>query len=289
MASPPASRPRTGRRESVSAATGNTNRVRKNSNAGTQGTVRPRANTTGHVDGASLNLINTGASPPSVTAPSSHETRHSSIGSVSAFPNFDYRGFSVNHPHLYTQFPKIETSGLPIDLSGGGYRTAPLYGSFDLGLGDMYMSGHGSTVNPAQLHFPDSPNFFANDGMPPSPFSHATMPDVDPALEDDYQNYDWINCFDPMLVLGSNNECVIDGSSPSTGSQSGISEAILDGSNNNNNNNNNNDNDSQHVSAPTSSASGWPNSISGHQAIHQIQPYAMDLSTPTYNDPGALT
>ena len=193
----------------------------------------------------------------------SNATRHSSISSGSAYPNFDYRGYSVSHPHVYHNgnIPKLETSGLPLDFSGG-FRTAPVYGNFDVGLGDMFMN-HASTVNPAQLHYPDdSPHLFASD-VPPSPFSHV----LDPALEDN----SWINVFDPVLVLG-NNECVVDESSPSamsTGSQSGVSEAVMDGSN----------------------GQTWPNSFPGGHAtaIHpNLHQFAMDYSMPAYSDPQAL-
>lgn len=265
MTTPPSSRPRNGRRESTSAATG-ANRVRKNSVASNPNSVRPRANTTGHVESSAVGVVHTAPSPSSA-ATQSNDTRHSSIGSASALSNFDYRGFGTTHSHVNTGLTKLETAGLPIDLSGG-LRTAPAYGGFDFGFGDMLM-GHGSTINPAQLHFADSPHPFGND-IPPSPFSQAIQ-DLDPMMDEEY-NFDWMDGFDPFLMLGNSNESAIDESSPSamsTGSQSGISEAVIDGSN----------------PLPVSS-SGWPSSFPGHIAMPPTTQLAMDFTSPTFNDTG---
>ncbi|KAJ5953279.1 Zinc finger C2H2 [Penicillium verhagenii] len=230
MTTTPSSRPRNGRRESTGAAApGGANRVRKNSiaNNSSSSSMRPRANTISHIDGAGLGIANSG-NPSSAPTQSGH-TYHPSLGSLPS--NMDYRGFSSGHPHQ-SGLPKIETSGLPLDMAGG-LRTAPVYGSFDLGIDGMLM-GHGSTINPAQLHFAGSPQGFGD--SPSSPFGHHPhgMHSATDPMMDDEMNFDWMNGFDAAVALGNGNDSVIDESSPSamsTGSQSGISEAMLDGPN----------------------------------------------------------
>ncbi|PLB37048.1 putative C2H2 transcription factor (AmdX) [Aspergillus candidus] len=60
----------------------------------------------------------------------------------------------------------------------------------------------------------------------------APPPPTDPMLEDEF-SFDWLNGYDPAAPVGAHpHESAFDGSSPSamsTGSQSGISEALLDG------------------------------------------------------------
>ncbi|PLN74995.1 hypothetical protein BDW42DRAFT_199668 [Aspergillus taichungensis] len=59
----------------------------------------------------------------------------------------------------------------------------------------------------------------------------APPPPTDPMLEDEF-SFDWLNGYDPAAPVGAPHESALDGSSPSamsTGSQSGISEALLDG------------------------------------------------------------
>ncbi|KAL1857760.1 hypothetical protein Plec18170_002984 [Paecilomyces lecythidis] len=264
MTTTPSSRPRNGRRESIGAASTATNRVRKNSTASASGAaMRPRANTISHIDGSSLGVVNNNSNgnvnPP---APRVGHAYHPSLSSVSGGPNFDVRGFSSGHPPVNPL--KVETSGIPMDMSGG-LRTAPVYGSFasDFGLGEMLL-GQGSTINPAQLHFAGSPHGFGNDSES-SPFNHGMQgfhSVTDPALEDD-GNFDWINGFDTTVPLG-NTDSVIDESSPSamsTGSQSGISEPLLDGS-----------------TQMSMSSAGWQNAFAPHTAAPSA-PFAMDFSS----------
>lgn len=265
MTTTPSSRPRNARRESTGAAAPGANRVRKNSIAGNSNTMRPRANTISHVDGAALGIVNS-SNPPAASGPSGHgHSYHPSLGSSVDF----HRAFSSNH-HPGNGLSKIETSGLPFDLSGG-LRTAPVYGSLDVGLGGMLM-GHGSTINPAQLHFGGSPQGFGNDS-PASPFNHpahSMPPAADPMMEDDV-NFDWMNGFDPSVPFAHNNESAIDGSSPSamsTGSQSGISEAMMDASN-----------------RLSMSSTGWHTPFPSHTAAATAQ-IPVDYSSPPYNDLG---
>ncbi|KAJ5712590.1 Transcription factor [Penicillium malachiteum] len=264
MTTTPSSRPRNGRRESTGAAPGGTNRVRKNSIANSSSSsMRPRANTVGHVDAAGLGIANS-SNPSSAPTPSGH-SYHASLGS-SLGSNMDYRGFGSGHPAV-NGLTKIETSGLPIDISGG-LRTAPVYGSFDMGIDGMLM-GHGSTINPAQLHFAGSPQGFGD--SPSSPFGHnphSLHSATDPMMDDD-MNFDWMNGFDAAVALGNGNDSVIDESSPSamsTGSQSGISEAMLDGPNR----------------IPISN--GWHNPFPTHTSANQFA--TLDFSPTTLNELG---
>lgn len=171
MTTTPSSRPRNARRESTGAAGTGANRVRKNSIASNSNSIRPRANTISHIDGASLGIA---TNDPNHSVPATGHpghAHHTSMSSMSMGANIDFhRGYSSSHPYS-SSLPKLETHGLPMDLSGG-LRTAPVYGSFDLTMGDFFMN-HGTTINPAQLHFGGSPQGYGNDS-PSSPFSHAS-------------------------------------------------------------------------------------------------------------------
>ncbi|KAJ6183938.1 hypothetical protein N7519_005239 [Penicillium mononematosum] len=262
MTTTPSSRPRNGRRESTGAAPG-ANRVRKNSIANSSSSsMRPRANTISHVDGAALGIPG-GGNPSSAPTPSGHAYHPSLSSSVGS--SMDYRGFGSGHPSM-NGLSKIETSGLPMDMSGG-LRTAPVYGSFDTGIDGMLM-GHGSTINPAQLHFAGSPQGF-NDS-PSSPFGHYHngLPSSADPMMDEEMHFDWMNGFDTGVIMGNGNDSVVDESSPSamsTGSQSGISEAMLDGPNR----------------IPISN--GWHNPFPAHHPANQ---FAIDFSPTTLNDLG---
>lgn len=266
MTTTPSSRPRNGRRESTGAAGAGAgaNRVRKNSIANNSASMRPRANTISHIGTSALGIPD-GSNPSSAPGQSGH-AYHPSLG-TSLGSSVDYRGFSSGHPPI-NGLPKLETSGLPMDMAGG-LRTAPVHGSFDLGIDGMLM-GHGSTINPAQLHFAGSPQGFGD--SPSSPFGHQQyhgMPHPDSMMDED-MNFDWMNGFDAAVALGNGNDSVIDESSPSamsTGSQSGISEAMLDGPNR----------------IPISN--GWHNPFPGQTAMSANQ-FAIDFSPTTLNELG---
>ncbi|KAL4807517.1 fungal-specific transcription factor domain-containing protein [Aspergillus unguis] len=226
----PSSRPRNARRESTGAAGGGGgNRVRKNSIASNSSNMRPRANTISHIDGAAMGIANnSNPAGPGIHGHSGHAYHPSLSSSVGS--SIEYRGYSSTHQPPVNGLGKLETHGLPMDISGG-LRTAPVYGSFDFNIPEFM--GHGSTINPAQLHFGGSPQTYGND-IPSSPYGTHHMPHTnDSMMEEEYQ-LDWMQRFDPALPLGKNNESAIDESSPSamsTGSQSGISEPMMDGSN----------------------------------------------------------
>ncbi|KAJ5611188.1 hypothetical protein N7510_007907 [Penicillium lagena] len=262
MTTTPSSRPRNGRRESTGAAS-NANRVRKNSIVSTSSSMRPRANTISHVDAAAL-----GMGHPGTQQRQPGHGYHPSIGSASISSSVDYNGYSSGHPPM-NGLAKLETSGLPMDMSGG-LRTAPVYGSFDLGMDGMLM-GHGSTINPAQLHFAGSPQGFGNDS-PTSPFGHHAhgMHPATDHLMDEEMHYDWMNGLDAAMALGNGNDSVIDESSPSamsTGSQSGVSEAMLEGSNR----------------IPISN--GWHNPFPAH-ASGAANQFSIDFSPTALNELG---
>ncbi|KAJ5894753.1 hypothetical protein N7495_006444 [Penicillium taxi] len=282
MTTTPSSRPRNARRESTGTATSAAaNRVRKNSIANNS-SVRPRANTISHVDGNALGIASAGIANTGIASstPKQHQHQHqqqqqqqqqqhpyhhpslsSSVGS-----SMDYR-FGSGHQAV-NGLSKIETSGLPMNMSGG-LRTAPVYGSFDMGIDGMLM-GHGSTINPAQLHFAGSPQGFGD--SPSSPFGHhhhGLPPSNDPMMDDE-MNFDWMNGFDTAVALGNGNDSVVDESSPSamsTGSQSGISEAMIDGPNR----------------IPISN--GWHNPFPVHTSASANQ-FAIDFSPTTLNEFG---
>ncbi|CRG84142.1 Respiration factor 2 [Talaromyces islandicus] len=256
------SRPRNARRESTGAAGAGANRVRKNSIAGSaSSSMRPRANTISHIDNTALGMIN--VANANVTRPGQPgHSYHPSLGSVSGAPAFENRGFGAMHPPS-NGLPKIETSGLPVDM-GHGLRTAPVYGSFDLGFGDHFFGG-GSTINPAQLHFGGSPQF--GHDTPASPFNqpfHPLASIPDPMLDDD-GNFDWVNGFDTTVPL-TTSDSAIEESSPSamsTESQSRTSEPMME------------------TSAHIASSASWQSPFPAPQSA----PYTMDFS-PTMQDLG---
>ena len=273
MTALPASRQRGARRESTSStAPGGSARVRKNSIAnnasGTtgNGSMRPRANTISHVDNTTLGLL--AAANSSV---SGHEGvgldmgSYSGMGGLPGVANYHSRGMSsaARHhgkPHV---LPKLETKNHNINVSAS-LRTAPAFGGFG-GEMDMESFWMGNTVNPAELHFSDSPHMGTFD--PQSPYhqgfagvrqGHATM--------DGDGNFGWLNTFENQMTFNNFNEQAIDGSSPSaisTSSPGAMSEVMLDGSNN-----------------PLSSSGPWQNGTMSQASF--APPYSMDLPGPTF-------
>lgn len=277
----PPSRQRGARRESTSsAAPGGSTRVRKNSIAnntsGTTGAsaMRPRANTISHVDGPTLGLL---------AAANSSASRHEAIGlglghhgGVNGFSHglpgvgtYPLRGMSAaaghhGNPHV---LPKLETKHQTIDI-GASLRTAPPYGGFggDIDM-DSILYGPGTTVNPAQLHFSNSPQNLAFE-MPQSPYQQGFSGAPSAQSMMDEGTFAWMTSFDNQLSFNEYNEQAIDGSSPSvisTGSPGGMSEVMLDGSNN-----------------PMSASGAWQNAPMSQAAFPPA--YSMDLSGQTFSD-----
>ena len=201
--------------------------------------MRPRANTISHVDNTTLGIL-AAANSTAARQRNSTNTGHNHHPSMNNLPGpggYEFRGMSTatGHHGNFHGLPKLDTQGLNIDISGA-LHTAPLFGDFGTNFGiDNSLFGPGTTINPAQLHFTDSPHSLAFD-IPTSPFHHAFsgIPAAQASLDED-GNFEWIHGFDHQMSFDQSNEYAIAGSSPSaisTGSRSGISEVMLDGSNN---------------------------------------------------------
>ena len=160
--------------------------------------------------------------------------------------------------------PKLETKNHGVNV-GASLRTAPPIGSFG---GDVDMEsfwfGSGSTVNPAQLHYSNSPQLTSFE--PQSPyhpgFSNHSMVDND-------GSFTWLNNFENQMSFHNDfNEQAIDGSSPSaisSGSPRDMSEVMLDGSSN------------------TMNTSGiWQNNSISQAPF--IPPYSMDVMGQPFPD-----
>jgi hypothetical protein len=226
--------------------------------------MRPRANTISHVDNATLGMI--AAANASVTRNPGH-SQHPSLSHLPGVGGFEYRGMSTGLHGPVHGLPKLETHGLNVDMSGG-LRTAPPFGGFGSDYDIDFMFSNGTTINPAQLHFGASPSTMAMDA-PSSPYQQGFhgMP-TSQAIADDEGTYDWVNGFDNQMSFSQNHENAIDGSSPSamsTTSQSGISEVMIDGSNN----------------VVTTTASMWPNGMVS-QAQMSSSPFSLEFSNPGF-------
>ena len=237
--------------------------------------MRPRANTISHVDGPTLGLL---------AAANSSASRHEAIslgfshhGGINGFSHglpgvgtYPLRGMSAaaghhGNPHV---LPKLETKHQSIDI-GASLRTAPAYGGLgnDIDM-DSILYGPGTTVNPAQLHFSNSPQNIAFD-MPQSPYQQgfSGVPSAQSMLDNE-GTYPWMTNFDTQMSFNEYNEQAIDGSSPSaisTGSPGGMSEVMLDGSNN-----------------PMSASGAWSNAPISQAAFSSA--YSMDLSGHPFPD-----
>jgi hypothetical protein len=269
MTTTPSSRPRN-RRESAASTTAGPGRVRKGSVANGHGaaTMRPRANTISHVDGAHMQLMAAATANVGRNGLGPTHSRHPSLAGLPMQNDFQF-GMSnvmgqrgVNHV-----LPKLETHGFNNVDFGGGLRTAPVVGGFNADFDfEGLLFGPGSTINPNALHYNDSPQSMAIDSAPPY---HQGFPDMssNQVLE---ENFDWLNGFDHSMSFNEANENAIDGSSPSaisTASQSGISEVMLDGSNN----------------PAASTVSMWQQSMMA-PPLMTPNPFTLDLGIPGFQD-----
>ncbi|KAB5513349.1 fungal-specific transcription factor domain-containing protein [Coniochaeta sp. 2T2.1] len=246
----PSVRPRN-RRESAAGTTPGASRMRKNSIAGPnaaasvasgqqQQTMRPRANTISHVDGAAMQMF--AAANASVARQQQTHSRHPSlVGLPNHTMDYAYGGMAtalghrgMTHPN---GLPKLETHSINHMDFSGGLRTAPPLAVFNHSEFDfeglLFGPPTGSTINPNALHYSDSPQSMALDPM--SPFSHGFGTDMSATQHLD-DSFDWLTGFEHQISFNNPaNENAVDGSSPSaisTTSQSGISDVMLDGSNN---------------------------------------------------------
>ena len=151
--------------------------------------------------------------------------------------------------------PKLETHGMG-SFDFGGLRTAPpqsLFHDFDF---DSNPFSSGSTVDPNALHYSENAHSLSLD--PTTSYAHNIGGYHDmPSTRD---SFSWIAGFESQLLLGSAiDENAIDGSSPSaisTGSQSGLSDIMLDGSTHL----------SQSATLPSSASNAMPTTLSPWQS-----------------------
>ncbi|OAL33284.1 hypothetical protein AYO20_07446 [Fonsecaea nubica] len=220
----PSARPRSGRRESVAGVA--SGRVRKNSTTSNTTTMRPRANTVSHVDSATRTLSmmsesvgNFGRQPLS-----GGHSHHNSMSAISNIHAYQVRG--VNGHQYAMNLPKLETVGLPSDISGG-LRTAPPYGGFGAEFGNDFDSDQGNTINPHALHMTNLQGLGVDSSI--SHF-HQMFPGMtaSQAMADDDSNFDWMTLgFENQMSFTQANENAIDDSSPSamsTGSPAPLNE-----------------------------------------------------------------
>ncbi|KAI1113210.1 DNA binding regulatory protein AmdX [Nemania sp. NC0429] len=281
----PSSRPRN-RRESTSSAATAQSRARKNSVAGSNaaaaaaaaatgnGPMRPRANTISHVDPNHVQMI--AAANASVARsqhmPAPHHSRHQSlVGLPMQAMDLPFAGMSsvMGHRGMAHGLPKLETHGMHAMDFNAGLRTAPpmaFQPDFEF---DQFLFGQpGSTINPNALHYNESPHSMSLD--PTSPFGSG-MTDMSTSQHLD-DSFDWLTGFEQGMSFSTNpHEHAVGGSSPSAmsaTSQSGISDVMLDGSNN--------------TTMPTVSGSIWQPSLMGPPQV--ANPFSMDMSSGVFPD-----
>ncbi|KAJ6439886.1 C2H2 transcription factor [Purpureocillium lavendulum] len=269
----PSSRPRN-RRESASGVAPGQSRARKNSVAGTTGganaaagSMRPRANTISHVDGAAMQMI--ASANVSIARGMAAHSRHPSLVGLPVH-NLDhvFGGMSaaLGQRGMQHGLPKLETTQVSSNDFDNGLRTAPPLAAFnpEFDFEGMFFTP-GSTINPNALHYNDSPQSMAMDQT--SPFG-ASINDVASSQPFD-DGLDWLTGFDHQMSFHT-SENVVDGSSPSaisTTSQSGISDVMLDGSNH---------------PAPAGTSTMWQPSVMGPPQMPN--PFAMDLNGSVFPD-----
>ncbi len=277
----PSSRPRN-RRESASGVTPGAGRVRKNSVVGpgaaaaagtAAASMRPRANTISHVDGAAMQMIAAANAQAARMAPT--HSRHPSLIGLPTHHGLEAFGMAsaLAHRGAPLGLPKLETHGINgLDFSSG-LRTAPAMAfPAEFELEGLFFSGSpGSTINPNALHYNDSPPSMAMD--PLSPFAHAHgLPDMSAAAQSLDDAFDWVTGFDHQMSFNNGPaETAVDGSSPSalsTTSQSGISDVMVDGSN--------------HHTASAVTSSMWQPSIMGPPQL--TNPFSLDMSGSVFPD-----
>lgn len=183
--------------------------------------MRPRANTLSHVDAATIGMLANSSPSMNRQFPSSHN-HHNSISGMPNGAGFSYRGMSTHHA---AGLPKLETAGLPMDLSAG-LRTAPPYGGFGTEFPLGFPQNSGSTINPHALHMSDmdmdqsltfQQMFYAN-GIPNG-------------MSEDH-TFDWMaRGFENQMTFNQGHENAIDDSSPSamsTNSPSNLQDMVPD-------------------------------------------------------------
>jgi hypothetical protein len=170
--------------------------------------MRPRANTFSHVDSATLGMLSNSAGNFSRQFVPGH-SHHNSVNAPSGTQSYGYRGMHPNHaPYL-----KLETQGLPIDLSGG-LRTAPVFGGFGAEFGG-FGSDQGNTINPHALHMTNLQGLGIESSSSPFQQMFPGMT-ASQAMAEEAADFDWMtHGFENQMSFAQANENAIDDSSPS--------------------------------------------------------------------------
>lgn len=195
-------------------------------------------------------------------------SRHPSLVGLPMQNDYHFGGMSsaLGHRGMQHGLPKLETHGFNNLDYGGGLRTAPVHGYSGVDFEQLLFGPGSTTINPNALHYNDSPQSMVIDSA--SPYHHA-FPDMS-ASQTLEENFDWMNGFEHQMSFHDGHEQAVDGSSPSaisTASQSGISEVMLDGSNN----------------PAHSSSSMWQQSMMA-PPLMTPNPFAMDLGHTGFHD-----
>ncbi|ROW17636.1 hypothetical protein VPNG_00990 [Cytospora leucostoma] len=266
----PTSRPRN-RRESASGVQLGQSRARKSSVAGpppsapaNPASMRPRANTISVIDGAAMQMMGA-ANPPVARMPPTHSRHNSLIGLPFHYSQGQYPGMSnvLGQRGMQHGLPKLETNGLGFDP---GLRTAPPHAIFR---NDFSMDMFGShTIDPQALHLGmDSPQSIGVD--PLSPVFHG-LPEMSTGTTYGLDDF-LLSDFAQGLSFNNLADNAVDGSSPSaisTASPGGMSDAMIDGSNN------------PLSTAPTTSSAWAPAMLSPHMA----NSFGLDFQSQVFPD-----
>ncbi|CCU75171.1 hypothetical protein BGHDH14_bgh00206 [Blumeria hordei DH14] len=275
MTTTPLARPRNRRESATSTTAGVPGRVRKNSLANSGNAVmRPRANTISHIEGtqtSTTSSANAATAAASVQSRLMHShNRHSSVAELPLSNNYNpYNSISseIGQRAINLGLPKLEIQNSPSLGYSSGLRTAPLLGGFNPEFDyEGLIYGPNSTINPNALHYNDSPHSVALDAN--TLYHQSLTGDIHSQQFD--ENLDWLNGFDHQLSFQDLQDHALDGSSPSaisTASQSGISEIMLDGSNN----------------PAASSASMWPHSMLAPQMMTPSQ-FSLEMGNAGFHD-----
>lgn len=203
--------------------------MRKNSvvNNTSANSVRPRANTLGHLDLNALDLLTTSDSVNRNLTPS--QSHGSSDMGVPGVSGYQFRGMSSAPHSSIHNLPRINTSALPTDHAGG-LRTAPVYGAFPNELNmSTFALNPGNTINPNQLHMAGMQVF----GMDDSGLQYPHLEPSNMPMLQDVESSEWMAPgFSDQRFFCPNNESAIEASSPSamdTNSPDAIGDNLMDG------------------------------------------------------------
>ncbi|EPE05562.1 dna binding regulatory protein [Ophiostoma piceae UAMH 11346] len=304
----PAARPRI-RRESTASTTGRGPRKGSMASAAGSGSMaasllnpvnrasnamRPRANTVGHVDATPMHMMSSPTSSMQHNIPPPLHSRHPSLAGLPVqgmdqipvqSPAFVGMSSAMGQRGMSHGLPKLETHSMG-GFDFGGLRTAPpqsLFHDFDLDSNPYNTASSGSTVNPNALHYSENAHSLSLD--PTTPYAHNMGGYHDmPSTRD---SFSWIAGFGSQLLLGSAiDENAIDGSSPSaisTGSQSGLSDIMLDGSTHLSQSATLSSSTSAGISMPTT-LSPWQSNGALPTTQDSMNNFPMDLSSSSFSE-----